>query len=79
MTRLFLGSVLLTFVVGGVSSLEFEHHDNQALENFLKSMVASYPDITKLYTIGQSNEGKKLCFFCIKPEKIVLKIAIFNN
>ncbi|KAK3607554.1 hypothetical protein CHS0354_011089 [Potamilus streckersoni] len=39
---------------------EFVHHDDQALEDFLQEYSQRFPDITRLYSIGESVKGRKL-------------------
>ena len=36
------------------------HHNNTALHQILKALAASYPKITRLYSIGKSYQGKDL-------------------
>ena len=35
-----------------------EYHDHAALGSYLQSVVAEYPDMAHLYTIGRSVEGR---------------------
>ena len=39
---------------------EFVYLDHTQLETTLKQLAADYPNITRLYSIGQSVEGRKL-------------------
>lgn len=55
---------LLSWVVASVLErsvpLRHVHHDNQAMEQFLKLVNTTYPDITYLYSIGKSGKGQDL-------------------
>ncbi|XP_069375690.1 carboxypeptidase M [Paralichthys olivaceus] len=52
---------LLPFLIlSPASSLEFRYHNNNEVEQYLLQIVASNPDITHLYSIGQSVRGQKL-------------------
>jgi len=37
-----------------------EHHNYKEMETILQSMAKKYPAITRLYSIGQSVEGREL-------------------
>lgn len=39
---------------------QFRHHNYLQMEEFLKEMNRTYPNITHLYTIGQSVNGREL-------------------
>ncbi|XP_045770816.1 carboxypeptidase D-like isoform X2 [Maniola jurtina] len=39
---------------------DFVHHDYVKMERFLQDLAASYPDITRLTSIGKSVEGREL-------------------
>ncbi len=47
-----------------ISYLEFEpetkHHNYEEMEALLRKVSREYPEITKLYSIGQSVEGREL-------------------
>jgi len=45
---------------GFVTPTEFKHHNFQELENQLQLLASNYPNITRLYHIGSSVEGRKL-------------------
>ncbi|XP_020298927.1 carboxypeptidase D-like [Pseudomyrmex gracilis] len=45
---------------GFYHTVEFKHHNYVAMEKYLKELYANYPNITKLYTIGTSVQGRKL-------------------
>ncbi|KAJ4445265.1 hypothetical protein ANN_07066, partial [Periplaneta americana] len=45
---------------GFVTPTEFKHHHYQELEEELNLLASNYPNITKLYDIGSSVEGRKL-------------------
>lgn len=38
-------------------TLEFRYHNNHEIEQYLKQVSTSNPDITHLYSIGQSSKG----------------------
>lgn len=40
--------------------VEFKHHNYVAMEGFLKELNANYPNITRLYSIGSSVQGREL-------------------
>lgn len=46
--------------VDGISALDFVHHDYVKMEKFLQNLSEKYPDITRLTSIGESVEGRKL-------------------
>jgi carboxypeptidase D len=39
---------------------EFKNHNYEALESFLIKMNQEHPDITRLYSVGKSVEGRQL-------------------
>lgn len=39
---------------------KFEHHNYLQMEKYLKDIVSNYPNITKLYSVGRSVEGREL-------------------
>lgn len=43
-----------------VSSDDFTHHNYTAMEQFLKDLSETYPELTRLYSIGKSVEGREL-------------------
>jgi hypothetical protein len=45
---------------GFVTPTEFKHHNFQELEDQLQLLASNYPNITRLYYIGSSVEGRKL-------------------
>jgi len=40
--------------------VEFKHHDYVAMEKYLKELNVNYPNITRLYSIGSSVQGREL-------------------
>lgn len=40
--------------------LEFRHHNYVAMEKLLKEIATTYPNLTRLYTIGQTHQGRQL-------------------
>lgn len=45
---------------GFYDTVDFKHHDYVAMERFLKELNANYPNITRLYSIGSSVQGREL-------------------
>jgi hypothetical protein len=45
---------------GFVTPTEFKHHKYQELKEQLQLLASNYPNITRLYDIGSSVEGRKL-------------------
>ena len=55
--------ILTWFVFTSAEPLEpstFEHHNYDEMTMFLKETSEKYPDITRLYSAGQSIEGREL-------------------
>ncbi|XP_049794262.1 carboxypeptidase D-like [Schistocerca nitens] len=50
----------LTNAEGFILPTSFYHHNYTEMENFLKSIAATYPSITRLYSVGKSVEGRQL-------------------
>ncbi|XP_060806567.1 carboxypeptidase D isoform X1 [Amyelois transitella] len=46
--------------IDGISAVDFVHHDYVKMEKFLKDLNEKYPNMTKLTSIGESVEGRKL-------------------
>ncbi|KAH8418923.1 hypothetical protein KR222_004849 [Zaprionus bogoriensis] len=53
---------------GFLTPTKFEHHNYTAMESFLRNMSASYPSLTRLYSIGQSVQGRELWVLAISSE-----------
>ncbi|KAF7642846.1 hypothetical protein LDENG_00249610 [Lucifuga dentata] len=51
---------LLFFILYQTSSLEFRYHDNGEIEQYLLHINVANPDITHVYSIGQSVRGQEL-------------------
>ena len=51
-------ATLLLSLTARVGSLEFQHHSQSEMEIFLADVVDRYPDLTRLYSIGQSIRGR---------------------
>ena len=49
-------AVTLCYIIG-VTSLEFKHHSQPEIDDYFDSVLQSYPDLTRLYSIGQTVEG----------------------
>ncbi|KAK1121827.1 hypothetical protein K0M31_010139 [Melipona bicolor] len=45
---------------GFFHNTEFKHHNYIAMENYLKELNLNYPNITRLYSIGESVKGRQL-------------------
>jgi hypothetical protein len=45
---------------GFITPTEFKHHNFQELEEHLQLLASNYPNITRLYEIGSSVEGRTL-------------------
>lgn len=45
---------------GFYHAVEFKHHNYVTMERYLRELVASYPNITRLYSIGTSVQGREL-------------------
>lgn len=61
MRAVFLGVLIWSCVL----CLDFNYHDNESLENFLRNMSQLYPNLTKLYSIGKTVENKDLWVLAI--------------
>ncbi|XP_069134723.1 carboxypeptidase M-like [Argopecten irradians] len=48
-----------------VTSLDFNYHRHPAMASYLQNLSVNYPDITHLYSIGQSVEGRDLWVLAI--------------
>lgn len=46
--------------IDGLSAEDFTHHNYVKMEKVLQDLAASYPDITRLYSIGKSVEEREL-------------------
>jgi len=44
----------------GILPVKATHHNNTALRQVLEALAATYPNITRLYSIGRSYQGKEL-------------------
>lgn len=60
LSLLLLPVLLLTLA----STLEFRYHSNREIEQYLHQINASNPDITHLYSIGQSVRGNDQLLVC---------------
>lgn len=49
---------LLLLLLRPASTLEFHYHNNQEMEQYLRQVNASHPDIAHLYSIGRSVQGE---------------------
>lgn len=45
---------------GFYHTVEFKHHNYVAMEGYLRDLAASYPNITRLYSVGSSVKGREL-------------------
>lgn len=55
---LLLPLLLLLFLAPHASTLEFRYHSNREMEQYLRQVNASNPDIAHLYSIGRSVKGE---------------------
>ncbi|XP_022120692.2 carboxypeptidase D isoform X1 [Pieris rapae] len=46
--------------ISALSSIDFIHHNYEAMETLLKDLAVEYPDITRLTSIGKSVKGREL-------------------
>lgn len=60
MTTLLCLLFLLVLNHSPVTLLEFRYHSNQEIEKYLRNISTTNPDITHLYSIGQSVRGQEL-------------------
>ncbi|XP_046575808.1 carboxypeptidase D-like isoform X2 [Haliotis rubra] len=64
----------LTLVVylTGISGLDFGYHDQAAVETFLTNISTTYPDITRVYSVGKSTGGAEMWVIAIgeNPNKV---------
>ncbi|XP_042228787.1 inactive carboxypeptidase-like protein X2 [Homarus americanus] len=44
-------------LISPTNQLDFEYHDYDSITNFLRSMSATYPNLTALYSVGKSVQG----------------------
>ena len=60
--RIFSFIVLLSFDIRGDEPrvVDFTHHDYDEMTNILHRFEQEYPSITRLYSLGESNENRKL-------------------
>lgn len=71
MSSLLLPLLLLPFLfLSPASTLEFRYHNNSEVERYLFQVNASNPDITHLYSIGQSVRGKYSRFLLLFDQSI---------
>ena len=40
-----------------ITSLEFQYHSQSEMETFLNSVTQTYPNLTRLYSIGKTIKG----------------------
>lgn len=61
--RIFAFIALLSFDTRGAERqrvVDFTHHDYDEMKNILQSFAGKYPSITRLYSLGKSNENRDL-------------------
>lgn len=56
---MYICKVAILFI-GVASAFEFEHHDTAAVEKILREVHAKCPEITNIYSVGKSVEGRNL-------------------
>ena len=52
----YAGDEISLYIIG-VTSLEFKHHSQPEIDEYFVSVLQSYPDLTRLNSIGQTVEG----------------------
>uniref|UniRef100_A0A915HML5 Peptidase M14 carboxypeptidase A domain-containing protein n=1 Tax=Romanomermis culicivorax TaxID=13658 RepID=A0A915HML5_ROMCU len=59
----------LSLLVGGLRGFRFEHHDTEAMLQTLMDVNARCPNVSRLYSVGESVEGRPLAVieFSTKP------------
>uniref|UniRef100_A0A3Q4AT78 Peptidase M14 domain-containing protein n=1 Tax=Mola mola TaxID=94237 RepID=A0A3Q4AT78_MOLML len=76
-----MASLLLCFLlITPASTLEFRYHSNLEIEQYLLQVNASNPDITHLYSIGQSVRGQQLWVLAlgVSPHRHTVGIPEFK-
>ncbi|XP_051247717.1 carboxypeptidase M [Dicentrarchus labrax] len=79
-----MSSLLLLLIpfllLATASTLEFRYHDNREIEQYLLQVNASNPDITHLYSIGQSVQGQQLWVLAlgVRPRRHTVGIPEFK-
>ena len=53
-------SILIAFIIQPSSTIDFKHHNNTELASLMRLYAGTYPQITRLYSIGQSVQGTEL-------------------
>ncbi|XP_065807366.1 carboxypeptidase M [Labrus bergylta] len=72
--------LLFLIIIPTTSTLEFHYHDNREIEQYLLQTNASNPDITHLYSIGQSVKGQQLWVLALglSPRRHTIGIPEFK-
>ena len=52
--------LLVVVVIGVKSSLDFQHHNYDEMQQYLSDIHKTCPNITRIYNIGKSIEGRQL-------------------
>uniref|UniRef100_A0A3P8TXR6 Carboxypeptidase M n=1 Tax=Amphiprion percula TaxID=161767 RepID=A0A3P8TXR6_AMPPE len=75
-----MSSLFLLLFLTPASMLEFRYHTNQEMEQYLLQVNASNPDITHLYSIGQSVLGRELWVLAlsVRPRSHTVSIPEFK-
>ncbi|XP_067345971.1 carboxypeptidase M isoform X1 [Channa argus] len=79
MSSLFLFILPFLILTAG-STLDFRYHNNHEMEQYLRQINASNPDITHLYSIGQSVRGQQLWVLALglSPRRHIVGIPEFK-
>ena len=56
----FSSEMLCLYFVAFIEPEPIQHHSHSAMVQFLNDHASRYPDITRLYSIGSSSQGKDL-------------------
>ncbi|XP_054480553.1 carboxypeptidase M [Anoplopoma fimbria] len=72
--------LLPVLILGRASTLDFRYHDNRQIEQYLVQIRDSNPDITHLYSIGQSVRGQQLWALALSltPQRHTVGIPEFK-
>ncbi|KAM9705734.1 carboxypeptidase M [Menidia menidia] len=75
-----LSSLLILFLIVSTWTLDFRYHNNREIEQYLLQVNSSNPDITHLYSIGQSVRGQQLWVLAlsVSPHRHTVGIPEFK-
>lgn len=71
MTNFKIGLCLVAFFIGASKCFDFIHHDSNAVIKLFTEIHDRCPDITRVYSVGDSVEGRSLTVieFSTEPGK----------